>query len=226
MICAMDDTQQMASGGVRIYRGEYASHAHDFAQVLFGLSGCLELDLEGRAARVDGTTGLIVPAGVMHSYRTGADTQVWVVDATQHGGLEKLRAFQLPLRWQASADSAQLLDGIADAPRVLQRRALSTDRLHEVVLTSLHEHWPITRMAALYSLSVPQFHRRWKELTGESPQRWLRGIRLERARTLLQAGLPLDVVAPQTGYGSASALCQALQRVHGGGVRQLRRTPR
>ncbi len=213
-------------GNCRIYQGEYSSHAHDHAQVLFGLSGCLELDMDGRAARVDRTTGLVVPAGVSHSYCTDSDSEVWVVDAALCRGLEKLRAFQLPSRWQPSADTEQLLNCIADAPRALQRRALNPQTLQHQVQQALHEDWSIARMAALYALSVPQFHRRWKTLTGETPQRWMRRIRLEQAARLLQAGLSLDVAAARTGYRSASALCQALQREQGMGARLLRRAPR
>ncbi|MGQ7847646.1 helix-turn-helix domain-containing protein [Granulosicoccus sp. 3-233] len=213
-------------GSCRIYQGEYSSHEHDFAQVLFGLNGCLELDLAGRAARVDGTTGLVVPAGMPHSYGTRCDTQVWVVDAYHGSGLDRMKAFQLPSRWQASIGTAQLLDCIAAAPRALQRRALNPETLQNQVRKSLHEEWSIARMAAWYALSVPQFHRRWKALTGESPQRWLRLIRLEHAAQMLQRGLTLEVVAARTGYGSASALCQALQREQGKGARLLRQAPR
>lgn len=222
----MNDRQQTGGGGVRIYSGEYAAHAHDYSQVLFGLEGCLELDLAGRAARVDGTSGLVVPAGVMHSYCSQSDTQVWVVDAAVDRGLDRLRAFQLPARWKPSMDARSLLAGIVDAPRVLQRRALDPLSLQEQVLASLHEDWSTARMASLNALSVAQFHRRWLALTGQTPQRWLRLLRLEVAAGKLRAGLSLDVVAPSVGYRSASALCQALQREQGVGARQLRHAPR
>ena len=78
-------------------------------------------------------------------------------------------------------------------------------------------------MAAFFALSVPQFHRRWKELTGQTPQAWIRRARLDRAQDMLQLGQPLEVVATQVGYCSGSALCYALQRDRGVGARQLRK---
>ena len=222
----MNEPALIADGTVRLYQGFYAAHSHEYSQILFGLEGCLELELEGRAARVDATTGLVVPAGYQHSYTSSDDSRVWVVDMTPCQGLEKLRAFQLPSNWKPSVYSAEVLLCVDEAPRVLQRRGVNTARLETRVLHSLHEAWPIARMAAFYALSPPQFHRRWKELTGATPQAWIRGKRLDQAQNLLQAGQSLEAVASKTGYCSASALCYALQRDRGAGARQLRKSAR
>jgi AraC-like DNA-binding protein len=87
----------------------------------------------------------------------------------------------------------------------------------------LHEDWSAERMAAQFALSVPQFHVRWRQLTGQTPQAWLRDRRLDAAERLLRAGWPGDTVAAQVGYASASALLHALRRERGVGARQLRR---
>lgn len=222
----MNEPALIADGGVRRYRGFYAAHSHEYSQILFGLEGCLELDLEGRAARVDATTGLVVPAGYQHSYTSDEDSRVWVVDTTRFQGLEKPRAFQLPANWKPSMNTAEIVLCVDEAPRVLQRRGVNPVLLETRVLHSLHEAWPIARMAAFYTLSVPQFHRRWKALTGATPQAWIRGMRLDQAQNLLQAGQSLEAVASKTGYCSGSALCYALQRDRGAGARQLRQSAR
>ena len=78
-------------------------------------------------------------------------------------------------------------------------------------------------MAAVCALSVPQFSARWRELTGQSPQAWLRALRLNRAWQALQRGSLADDVAAQVGYASASALLFALRRERGLGARDARR---
>ena len=79
-------------------------------------------------------------------------------------------------------------------------------------------------MAAVYALSVPRFHARWLDLTGQAPQTWLRARRLEMAVRLVKLGMSLDAAALQVGYCGASALAFALRREHGLGARALRRT--
>ncbi|ASJ70917.1 helix-turn-helix domain-containing protein [Granulosicoccus antarcticus] len=222
----MSESAQTLDGMVRLYSGDYAAHSHDYSQILFGMSGCLELQLEGRAARVDATTGLVVPAGYQHSYCSYSDSRVWVVDTALYRDLDKPRAFHLPLDWQPSSKAVEVLAGVNASPRVLQRRGVNPLLLEAKVGEFLHEAWPIARMAAFYALSVPQFHRRWKTLTGQTPQAWIRALRLDQAQSLLQAGHSLEAVASQVGYCSASALCYALQRDRGLGARELRSTAR
>ena len=211
-------------GSTRRYLGDYAAHAHEHVQVLFGLEGCLELDVEGRAARVDPVSGLVVPAGAAHAFSSERTARVWVVDAPDGAGLDRLRGFRLPGSWSeraAPGTSLALLDGAA---RVLPRRRIDPAHLTAAIAGRLHERWPTSRMAARYALSVPRFHVRWRELTGETPQGWLRGRRLERAERLLRAGRSLEASALAVGYASASALCHALGRERGGGARAVRRS--
>ena len=66
------------------------------------------------------------------------------------------------------------------------------------------------------------FQVRWQALTGLSPQAWLRDQRLDAAQRQLKAGWPLETVALQVGYRSASALLFALRRDRGQTTRHLR----
>lgn len=116
----------------------------------------------------------------------------------------------------------QQLAGLLHAPRVLARRALAPERLEQAVRGALHEPWPTARMAALCHLSVQRFHTRWIELSGATPQAWLRGVRLDAATRWLAAGQPLERVALACGYATGSALATALRRDRGIGARQLR----
>lgn len=118
--------------------------------------------------------------------------------------------------------AAQVLDTLDQAARVQVRRPVEVARLQAAVADTLHQPWPVQRMAALYCLSVPRFQVRWQALTGLSPQAWLRGQRLDAALRQLKAGWPLETVALQVGYRSASALLFALRRDRGQTTRHLR----
>ena len=77
-------------------------------------------------------------------------------------------------------------------------------------------------MAERCLLSPQRFHARLLELTGCSPQAWLRTLRLDEAQRLLRRGLTLEAAAARVGYRSASALAHAMRRDRATGVRGLR----
>jgi AraC-like DNA-binding protein len=208
---------------LRHYRGDHGAHAHTHAQLLFGLDGQLEVEVEGRLARVDAQTGLVVPAGARHASLARHGARVWVLDTPEAAGLEHCRVFRLPAPALAATDAAHLLALAGQAPRAQPRRHLDADALAEQVRARLHEDWPVARLAAACALSAPQFSHRWRALTGHSPQAWLRGLRLDRASALLATGLGAEAVAARVGYASASALLFALRRERGTGARALRR---
>jgi AraC-like DNA-binding protein len=207
---------------LRRYRGAHVSHTHAHAQLLFGWQGRLELELEGRAARVEGGSGLIVPPGVAHAYEAVHEARVWVLDAPASPALDRVRCFALPVRWTPTDNVPVLLGLASTAVAVRARRHIDPVVLEQALAGRLHEPWPNARMAALFALSAPRFHARWLALTGLAPQAWLRGRRLDAAEALLRAGLTLEVVAMQVGYASASALAFALRRERGLGARSLR----
>lgn len=231
-------------GSLRTYLGGHAPHAHSHAQVLLGIEGGLALEVDGRSAWVDATAGLVIPAGATHGFESRAGARVWVVDAPACLGLDRLRAFALPPGWASNPGScsrpgqgtasradgqtgtglsaAQVLDTLDQAARVQVRRPVEVARLQAAIADTLHQPWPVQRMAALYCLSVPRFQVRWQALTGLSPQAWLRGQRLDAAQRQLKAGWPLETVALQVGYRSASALLFALRRDRGQTSRHLR----
>lgn len=212
-----------ARAELRHYRGDHGDHAHGHAQLLLGVGGCLDVAVGGHLMRVDAATGLVVPAGALHgsAARHGAD--VWVVDVPAAREFDRLRPVALAAGRPQGMTVEQWLDFARSARRALPRRRLDTAMLETAVDKSLHEDWPAARMAELFALSVPQFHARWRQLTGQTPQAWLRERRLDAAEHLLRAGWPGDTVAAQVGYASASALLVALRRERGVGARDLTR---
>lgn len=210
---------------VRAYRGEYASHSHGHAQVLVGVRGSLQLEVDGHAAFVDPSCGLVIPAGARHGYLADTPAQVVVVDCDAARGTDRLRRFALPSRWltpPTSLTAQALLCDLAIAPTLQARRRLDLARLAVRVDAELHRDWTVAALADLCRFSPQRFRARFAEVTGLSPLAWVRQRRLDEAQRQLRAGLSLDMVALQVGYASASALCFALRRDRGGGARRLR----
>ncbi len=213
---------------VRQFSGEQQAHSHDHVQLLYALAGRMDLEVDGKAAFVDTASGLVIPAGAIHAYQAQRGSFIAVVDTPEQSGLARLRRFAAPPAGWLVAHSAQTkvagayLGWVLQSPVLLQRRALDVRAITRIVQANLAADWPTARLAALVHLSAQRFHVRWHELTGATPQRWLRNLRLSAASAALAAGEPLETTALHCGYGSASALAYALRRDRGVGSRSLR----
>jgi AraC-like DNA-binding protein len=76
--------------------------------------------------------------------------------------------------------------------------------------------WTVSELAARVALSRSAFSARFRELTGESPMRYLTRFRLAHAAELLRVGdEPLAAVARTCGYGSEASFSRAFQRWFG-----------
>ncbi len=71
----------------------------------------------------------------------------------------------------------------------------------------LDQAHPVSALAAQLSMSERNFLRHFKAATGTSPHDWLTGIRVQHARELLESTrLPIDRIAEQCGFGTATTL--------------------
>lgn len=92
-------------------------------------------------------------------------------------------------------------------------------------LGRLHEPIQLRDMAEQESMSVRTFTRRFREEVGVSPGQWLVQQRVERARHLLESSdLSVDLVARDSGFGTAQSMRQHLQAVLGVPPTVYRRT--
>jgi transcriptional regulator GlxA family with amidase domain len=99
---------------------------------------------------------------------------------------------------------------------VPEPRAASTGAARAWALERLDRPVTLAQMAARASMSVRTFTRRFRQETGVSPQVWLAGQRVERARRLLEeTDLPVDRVAERAGFGTAASLRQHLAEAIG-----------
>jgi AraC-like DNA-binding protein len=201
---------------IRAYGGEHTVHSHDHAQALFAWRGRMDLEVGASADFSDSSCGLIIPAGVTHAYAASPDLRMVVVDAPPQRGLDRVRRFAVTAGVRAlvgqEAPADRLLAAILGMPRSGVRRGIALEVLRATLADSLHEPWTTARMAERCTLSPQRFHARLLELTGQSPQAWLRALRLDEAERLLRRGLTLQGAAARVGYASASALAHALRR--------------
>jgi len=75
------------------------------------------------------------------------------------------------------------------------------------------EQWTVDRLAHVASASRTVFAERFREVVGDSPSRYLTGLRMDQAKQLLGDGrLSVGEVALRLGYGSDVAFSRAFRR--------------
>lgn len=211
--------------GVRRYNGEYTNHEHGHAQIMFALHGRMELEIGGHCAFADTSCGMLIPAGTSHGFLAATDARMFVIELPADHEVGPGRSFAVTAACRQSVDlmdATLQLAQVLKAPRILARRGIDLAQLDAALNAALYQEWRTERMAALFCLSPQRFHARLLELTGQTPQAYLRQCRFDAAQRLLRQGLSLETTAIQVGYRSASALSFALKRDHQMGARKIR----
>jgi len=73
----------------------------------------------------------------------------------------------------------------------------------------------VQQLARRASMSVPTFHVRFKAATGSTPLRYIKALRLTRARQMLTEGAFVKTVAREVGYESESQFSREYRRFFG-----------
>ena len=81
---------------LRRYGPSPGSHSHDHFQVLFGLEGALELEIEGRGQRVAQGEGCVIGPGARHDFEAQRGSLCLVLDSTQPGWAQCLQSAATP----------------------------------------------------------------------------------------------------------------------------------
>lgn len=233
----MDTPDQLS---LRRYGASPGSHSHDHFQVLLGLSGSLELEVEGRGVRVASGGGCVIAPGDRHDFESRHGSLCLVLDSAHPAWAlcaGRVRAVAppaqaLPLahylasalqqgRPLARAHGPALLReawlagwGPESAPPPATRRPIDWPALQQWAARQWHTEVTVADLAAQVHLSPSQFAARCRDDQGMGAMAWLRGLRLTQARLLRSSGMAVAEVARRTGYRSPSALTAALRRTH------------
>lgn len=221
---------------LRDYGAAHGSHAHDHFQVLIGLEGVLDIEVEGRGAGIGAGQAQVVAPGDRHDFQArDAHSRCLVLD-TPHAGwarcaerapdgapqLHALARYLAHCIAQPQSAALALLNGPAllleawrPAPAVAadaRRRRIDWALLADWARARWHEPLGVADLAEVACLSASQFAQRCRDEQGMAPMHWLRALRLAHARALRLDGMGVAQAARRTGYRSPSALTAALRR--------------
>jgi AraC-like DNA-binding protein len=227
------NTTSSSPGGLslRRYGASRGSHAHAHFQVLVGLDGVLDLEVEGRGRRIGAGDGWVVTPGDRHDFESRSGSRCLVLDTAQDlwaqcEGRAPLAPQVLSLaRYLALcvAEPAAAANALHHAPALLleawgptvpngRRRAIDWRALSDWARGRWHRPLTVADLAAVACLSPGQFAQRCRDEQGVSAMHWLRSQRLLHARQLRDRGASVAEAARRTGYRSPSALTAALRR--------------
>jgi AraC-like DNA-binding protein len=110
---------------LREYRDELIAHSHDHPQLVFGLRGRLDFEVQGQGARLDRQGLIVVPAGAHHTCGSAAGSHCLVLDVPgEHWLGEQLgshaeasrRLLERPGALGLDSRQQQLVDWLAASP--------------------------------------------------------------------------------------------------------------
>jgi AraC-like DNA-binding protein len=216
---------------LRQYGASPGSHAHTHFQVLLGLEGTLELEVQGRGMRIAAGAGCVIAPGDRHDFEAYDGARCLVLDTGEADWAEAVGAPVQPATAMALARYLQLaldrqgslaqhygplllLDCWRTPKAALARsqRRIDWSSLSQWCQQRLHTPLTVADLAQHVFLSPTQFAVRCQHETGMRPMQWLRDLRLQRARSLRTQGLTMAEIAHRCGYLSASALTAALRQ--------------
>ncbi|HEY3046159.1 MAG TPA: AraC family transcriptional regulator [Polaromonas sp.] len=220
---------------LRHYGASHGSHAHDHFQVLLGLEGVLELEVQGRGQRIGAGDGCVIAPGERHDFEARTGSHCLVLDTADQGWA---RCASQPARPAQALALARYLAHAMEQPGALTRhygpallldawgapslgtvqrgqrpvRPIDWQQLTHWAQRHLHEALSVAQLAAQVFLSPTQFAARCRRETGQSVMQWLRHQRLAQARQLRAGGVSVAEAALRCGYQSPSALTAAMRR--------------
>ncbi len=225
---------------LRQYGASHDSHAHSHFQVLLGLEGVLELEVQGRSQRIAAGQGCVIAPGEQHDFEARHGSRCLVLDTAQAGwafcppapaqaaqavALARYLALALEQDLTQAGSLARrygpglLLQAWRPAqgptgalPSQRCQRPIDWAQLGRWTDERLHQALSVTLLAQQVFLSPSQFAARCRRETGMSVMQWLRHRRLAQARALRAAGMGVADTAIHCGYQSPSALTAALRR--------------
>ncbi|MGH3239361.1 MAG: GlxA family transcriptional regulator, partial [Spirillospora sp.] len=174
--------------------------------------------------RVDASVLYIDDGDILTSAGTaaGLDLCLHVVRADHGAAVASALAKRLVMPAHRPGGQAQYIDANAAAP---VHNADELGPLLDWARRRLHEPLTVTTLARHANVTTRTLIRRFHAATGTTPMAWLRGIRIDHARELLETtSLPVDQIAERSGLGSPANLRHHFTRVVGVPPTTYRRT--
>lgn len=222
---------------IRSYGETWAADRHAFAQLVLPVSGAVELEIEGRGARLSPLTGAVVVAGAWHTQGSRVDNRSLIVDvdpsALNHPIWERVTERPFTAIGPAARKLVEfmhlsLAGGMAQQTLLPGWLPLLLDTLTQEPprprsrLAALLAHaeanlalpWTTESMAQFACMSVSRLHALFQDELATSPRAWLAAARVARACELLRhtsqgiAGIAID-----TGFADQTSLTRAM-RLH------------
>ncbi|WP_068829982.1 helix-turn-helix domain-containing protein [Pseudomonas sp. BMS12] len=110
---------------LRHYHHEQIAHSHDHAQLVFGLSGRLDFEVDGRGCEIASASLAVVPTDAHHACASPLGSRCLVLDVPRDGWLQQRlgghfdasrRLLETPGRRQLSPAQSQLVNWLAASP--------------------------------------------------------------------------------------------------------------
>jgi AraC-like DNA-binding protein len=218
-------------------RSCFPEHRHEWAQVVYAISGVLTVGIARRSFVISPEQGVWLPTGVQHRVGTllGAEFRsLWIASEAIEGLPDEPTVFDVsPLLRALIVESAGLEGGGGYAERVTH---LILDQLRQASPLPGALPWPrgevLSRLCeTLYAdptdahsaeewgktlgMSGRTLARRFEADLGMSLRSWRRRMRLFKAIELLGGGMDVTRTALDLGYGSSSAFIYAFRTAVG-----------
>jgi AraC-like DNA-binding protein len=221
-------------------RSCFPEHRHEWAQVVYALSGVLTVAIARRSFVISPEQGVWLPAGVLHRVGTllGAEFRsLWIASAAIEGLPEDPTVFDVSSLLRALIVEAAALgadkpgNGYADRVTHLildQLRRTSPlpgalpwphgetlNRLCETLYANPADEHSAEEWGRELGMSGRTLTRRFEADVGMSLRSWRRRMRLFKAIELLGGGMDVTRTAFDLGYGSPSAFIYAFRTAMG-----------
>ena len=95
------------------------------------------------------------------------------------------------------------------------KQSMSLNAARAFIEAHFNEPVTLAQLAALSALSVSRFATVFRQQYGSSPYRYLCGVRIQRAQTMLLEGVPGSVVATEVGFFDQSHFGRHFKRCCG-----------
>lgn len=219
---------------LRSYDGERRAHSHAHHQIILAVEGALDLEVGDSAGRVGAGAGALVAAGERHGFRGIGDNRCLIVDTdapadrlwrdaaerpffTMDQGLHHLARFLAHETAGGLATARHgdlLLAALADRSHTV--RDTRIDRALRFVRVNYRRPIAVRDIARAAGMSESSLYDRFRAATGQTPQDYIAGLRLDDAQALLaHTDCSIAEIALRTGYADQSALTRSLRRRRG-----------